>query len=305
MANPPQSSINATVIPTGGAISISLITAPSGAINISRATSGASGLSAFTTLYSGSPLNLNYDNSLYLDLGDQLPGNVLLPNTQYVYQLTDVTGTYQTPPLTPVSSLQLDVIDFVPVLISLLQGAINAATLPPGVQFCRVLQAMPLNGIPAMPFVVINPDLVQQEYVPIGMAAINLGGQLIQPGQVNIYTQPAGVRNVFRISIFSFNPQERDFYRDFVLAVFRISLISVFQSLGLDWQHDFQASSFQTTTTQDGQVPGFYACDVMLTLTGTNNVTLITTYNIIETITGAYSGSLGSITLTQVPTGSP
>lgn len=286
----PQSSISSVIIPTGGGISVNVVTASGGTVTIARATSGVSGLSNFTTLYSGPPLDLNYGTSLYLDVGDQLPGNVLLPNSQYVYQLTDDTGTYTTPALTPVSQLQLDRRDITPILISLLQGAINATALPTGINFCRVLQAMPINGAPPMPFVVINPDLVQQADVPIGVSAINLGGQLVQPGQVNIYTQPTSTRNVFRISIFSITPTERDFYRDLVLAVFRISLISVFQSIGMDWRHDFQASSFQTTTSKDGQVPGFYACDVMLTLEGTTNVTVITTYGIIETIDTNISG---------------
>lgn len=303
MANPPSSSIIASMIPTGGIAALTFVTASGGSINISRATSGVSGLSAFTTLYSGAPVRTDYGNGFYLDCGDELPGNVLLPNSQYVYQLTDNTGTYQTPPMTPVSELVLNWQDFTPLLISVLQGAINATPLPAGINFCRVQNAMPINGSPPLPIIAVNPDLVQQEHVPIGQSAINLGGDLIQPGQINIYTQPAGFRNVFRFSIFSLSALERDFYRNLIMGVFRIALISVFQPLGLDWEHNFQASSFQTTTTQDGQIPGFFACDVMVTLTGTSNVTINTTYGIIETITGTFSGASGSFTITDSPTG--
>src|SRR5215469_938236 len=301
MPPPPQTTINATVIPTGGAISLTFVTASGGNILLSRATSGVSGLSEFTPLYSGMPLNTQYGDQLYLDLGENLPGNILLPNAQYVYQLTDSTGTYTTPALTPVSSLQLQTIDFVPILISLLQGAITATQLPNGINKCRVLQAMPINGLPPMPFVVVNPDLIQQEYVPIGESVYNLGGQLQQPNAVNIFTQAGSAKNVFRISIFALSAVERDFYRDLIIAVFRISLISVFQSLGVDWEHHYQATSFQATEVGHGLVPGFYGADILLELLGTSNVTIITHYGIIETITGTFSGASGSVTLAHVP----
>lgn len=291
------------VLPTGGIIGMVFSTAVSGTISLSRAVSGVGGLSAWTVLYSGAPLSTTQSDCFYLDNGEQLPGGVLLPSNQYVYQLVDANGTIVSSPLTPVSSLQLDRIDFMPVLISILQGAVNTLQLPTGIERTQVLQAMPLTGIPPMPFIVANPDMIQQDDVPIGQSTYqSLGQGVFQPSNSQTVTVTELARRVFRISVLSLNSVERDFYRDMIIAVFKNSLTTVFQQLGVDVQHNYQASSYQTTQILQGMVPGFYGADVILELRGTSNISLTSTYGIIKTITSTISGEAGSITTTSVTT---
>ncbi len=274
-----MSTLKPVPIPTGGAVGITFTTAISGDITLSRAPFGDTGLGPWTIIYNGPPLNDKGINQFVLDLGNDIsiPGP-LLSTSQYVYQLTDSTGTIQSDPLTPVYSIDLDRIDFSKIMIGLLQGSINSAALPAGINRARAMHVMPLNGLPPMPFVVINPELVQQEEVPIGQDIPN--PIATEDLTKTIWTRTEFANHVFRVSIFSLNAEERDYYRDLVLATFKISLGYVFAELGLDITHRYQANSFQLQRPTEGMVPGFYGCDVMLEFIGTTNVSVVTTYGI-------------------------
>ncbi len=280
------------VIPTGGVIGIRMVTAVSGQVLLSRATSGASGLSAFTPIYSGAPLSANKDTCFFLDNGEQLPGNVLPSSAFYVYKLDDADGSTTSEPLTPVASFNILRVDFTNILISLLQGAINAVQLPEGIGKCRVLQAMPITGLAPMPFIVVNPDLIQQAAVPIGQSVVGPGMDLSQPNSSNIIVQTEFANNVFRVSTFAINADERNFYRDFIISIFRANLGYVFQAAGADVTHKYQASSYQVTEGQLGMAPGFYAADIMVEFEGNANISITTQYGLISTINTATSAAL-------------
>jgi hypothetical protein len=274
-------SITPTVLPTGGACGLSFTTAVSGDISLER--SPYPGTPVYTQLYSGTPLNPRGEPQFFLDLGDQTPAP-LQPTTQYIYQLTDVTGTIVSDPITPVASINLDRTDWDSIFISLLQGAIDVVQLPKGINRCRVVYAMPLNGLQPMPFIVVNNDLLQQEEVPLGQANPTLGEGFLQPPYSKIWTQTGLDKHIYRISILSTSATERSFYRDLIIATFRANLYYIFQQVGNDITHSYQAASYQSTASHDGMLPGFYGADVMLEFTGTNNVSIVTSYGIVEEI---------------------
>lgn len=286
---------NVFPIPTGGAVGINLTTAVSGAVVLSRAVSGSGGLGAFTPLYSGSPLSDTGETCFFLDMGDASPGP-LLNGVQYVYQLTDVSGTATSIPVTVASSVDIERIDFEAIVVGLLQGAVNTATLPDGVKPARVLSAMPLGGNPPLPLIFLNQDLVQQNAVPIGLDDEVVGDFL--PGRRNVWTQHEYDKHLIRLTVLSLSAAERNFYRDFVIASIRIAVAYAFTQFGADISHSFQAASYQEVDQTNLIIPGFYAADILFEFVAQGNVKVTTNYNLIETITAAVTGTLDPTILT-------
>jgi hypothetical protein len=184
----------------------------------------------------------------------------------------------------PVSEIAIDRIDWIQILIAMLQGAINVVQLGPGMKLARVIQAMPLSGLLPMPFVVVNNDLVEQKEIPIGVDSIVLGEGLDLPANSTIWTQTGFDTKIFKIIILSTNAAERSFYKDLIIATFRANLHYIFQPIGNDIVHSYKAIERQTAQSSDGMSPGFYAADVILEVTGTRNVTVFTSFGIIEDI---------------------
>jgi len=264
-----MSSLKTTLIPTGGAVSLSI--SASGATTLSRAVSGVSGLGAFTQLYSGPAIQY------YLDVGDLLPAP-LVATDQYVYQLTDTSGTLTSSPITPACFLNLQIEPLLSILIRLLQAGINNLVPPTGINKAQVIQAMPLGGLQPMPFIVCNLDLKQMSDIPIGQTA----EQVDKDGN---WTMTGFARYIFRTSILATNSLDRDFYRDAVVGIFLSIIKSVFSPLGLDIRHNYQASSGQVANDTDAKAPGFYYCDVLTTFEGTFNTLITPSYGLMNTIT--------------------
>jgi hypothetical protein len=78
---------------------------------------------------------------------------------------------------------------------------------------------------------------------------------------------------------------ERDYYRDTLLALFRILAATAFSPIGINVTHSFQANSYADVNEWEGKIPGFYAADLMLELDGVFPAATLTNYGIIETIT--------------------
>lgn len=270
-------------IPTGGAILLDL-TLPSGAMSaqspmtLSRAATVSGVTSAFVPLYSGDAL------PLFIDAGDSLP-QPLTAGTAYTYRLADPTGSVETAAILPASALVLETDDTTKLLVRLLQAGLTNITLPPGIQSAQapnqgrpqVSSAMPITGFPVLPYVVVNEDLVQQENVPIGQ-------NVTQPDGNNLWTQASYARKIWRVSVLSRTSDERDFYRDALIAIFQSILGSVFQHIGANMSHRYQASSSQTADEYQGKSPGFYFADIMLEVLGTFNTGIRTFYGLIEAI---------------------
>lgn len=278
--------INAFVVPTGGAVRLELVTAVSGTISLSRATSGASGLSSFTTLYSGAPLATDGSTTMFVDVGDFLPA-ALDTTLQYVYQLSDVNGVVLTPATPPIASINIEQDQLSWMLYRLLKaGLVNIQPLPQGIQALKdVTEAMPLGDLPPTPLVVVNAEMLQQ-------ADQQIGADVPQPDVTNVWTRQELVRRVYRVSVISRNSIERDYYRDTIVAIFKAVLAYVLAPLGDDVRHSWQAESYQVSDDQKSYVPGFYGCDILLEIVGIYNFAITTNFGFIHTITTTASGSI-------------
>lgn len=262
----------ATVVPTGGAVLLQFpsyfpVLPTAGQLTINRSVSG-SGI--WTTVYQGPPVGA------FIDVGDGLPAP-LDATTSYLWQVFDDNGSAVAGPLIPVASFLGTPDQLSQILIRLLQGAINGMRLPPGIQPTQVTTRMPQNGWQAMPFIVVNLDLIQQTEVAIGEDVIN-------PTPDNNWTLFANAKRVWRVTVMSQDVEERDFYRDFLLAVFRVLKATAFGPLGINVTHSFQAASYASAQEYEGVAPGFYAADLMLELDGIFPVAVLTNYPVITQI---------------------
>ena len=282
-----SSSVSISGIPTGGGFSLGIVSSGA-AMVLSRAVSGVSGLSSFSQIYSGTPI------PLFIDVGDGLPAP-LASGSYYVYQLQDGNGTYQTPAVQPALQLNIEQEPLLALLIRLLQAGFNNLVPPAGVSACQVLQAMPIAGLPAMPFVVVNLDLFQQAEIPIGQ-------NVPQFDPSGSWTISGFAKRIFRVSVLASNTADRDYYRDATVAILESIIQSVFLPIGLDVRHRYQAASGQVTENKTMMNPGFYYCDVMLEVEGTYNISITSTFGVINTITLTGTTPDGEAVIqTQVP----
>jgi hypothetical protein len=239
-------------------------------VSISRAVSGPLGPGPWTTVYSG-PLV-----SAYVDAGDSLPGP-LDPFTSYVWQVTDATGTTEVGPLTPASTVVTQPDYLTNLMVRSLQACVNNMVFPPGFLPpnggipAQVTVKMPQQGWQAMPFIVVNLELIQQTEVGIGEDVVN-------PNQDNQWTLWSNAKRVYRVSIFSQDAEERDFYRDSLLILFRVLKATVFAPIGQNVSHSYQAVSGTDAKEWEGHTPGFYYADLMLELDGVFSATVTTNY---------------------------
>jgi hypothetical protein len=244
--------------------------------------SGVSGIGAYTRLYTGQPL------AAWVDAGDMLPAP-LLATTGYVYQLADSNGTVTTPALYPVSSLQTADSSQTQLLIRLIQAGVNNLTLPAGINTVQVTTQMPLGGWQALPFIIVNLDLLQQQDTMIGEDVVN-------PNAQNIWTIPTWAKYLWRISILSRSAAERDYYRDQIVAICRVLKATVFPQIGSNMRHDVQASSGVDVDEWTGKQPGFYYADIMFGVEGALEALVITNYGTIAafnngiTVSGSDNG---------------
>ncbi len=264
--------ITANAVPTGGAITLN-ITA-SGMMTLSRSVSGINGFGPYVPLYTGPAV------PFYVDAGDLLPGP-LSPNNFYAYRVTDTVGTVDSVPLQPILEFNPQIEPLTALLIRMLQGAINVLAVPYGVSKVQVLQAMPIEGLPPLPMIVVNLDVIQQEQIPIGQQVPiyqDLGNGTITA------TIASYAKRIFKISILTDNAVERDFYRDMLPGFLEVFAVSVLAPTGLNNEHRYQLASGQVAKDQIGKAPGFYFADVMLEFSGQLNITVNAQYGLIEHI---------------------
>ena len=266
-----------TQIPTGGAVSLSFFTT-SGAISVSRAVQVSGSPGPWTVLANSTLVEIDSVNpQWYFDVGDGLPGP-LDPNTLYYYQVTDPTGSVVAGPVQPAVQIQLQADPVTDIIMGLYQAAFNNLVLP--VSFKkppRVVDAMPLAGEMPMPLCVVYRELLQQ-------ADQQIGQDLPNPDQQNIWTDGENAKYVYRISMLTMNPQERDFYANAMIAIFKIIRAYFLNQVGKDVSHTWQAASYQVTGMKEGQLPGFYGCDAMITFEGLFNTVVVTNLSMINTI---------------------
>ena len=302
MTGPP---VALSPLPVGGAALLSfygaekgdfLPPANAGNMTLSRAVSGVAGLGPFVQLYSGLPL------PLWVDVGDgpNFSSQPLSPTAQYVWQVADNDGTTEVGPVVLGSAIITVPDVLTQLLIRLLQAACDNAPRPLGgrVQPAQVTTKMPQGGWGATPFVVVNLDLFQQADTAVGQ-------DVLAPLADNQWTLPGWAKRVWRISVFSQDADERDFYRDTLLIAFRALKATLFSQIGQNIRHSFQATSGTTSDEWVGQGPGFYWADVMYDLEGVFDVTILTGFQLIEEIeVSATLLPTGPVQEIIVPTGS-
>ena len=277
MAGPP---VTMSVLPTGGAVSLAFYGAeagkfapPSGVASmvLSRAASGA----AFMQIYAGAPL------PFWCDAGDGplTSSTPLDPATSYTWQVVDNGGTTEVGPVAPAGSIVTVPDAFTQLLIRLLQAGLDNAPRPAGVsvQRAQVTTKMPSGGWGTLPFVVLNLDLIQQSETAVGQDVLN-------PDANNLWTLPGWARRVWRASVLSPDADERDFYRDTLLVVFRALKATLFSQVGQNIRHSFQAASGTSADEWIGLGPGFYWADVVMEIEGSFDVTIATGFGLIGAI---------------------
>lgn len=258
-----NSSISGELIPTGGGITLAIVS--SGAtITLGRSSTG-SGVAGnpYTTIYSGPP------TPVYIDVGDGLP-TPLVSGTTYAYSLTDDTGTTYSTGFTPVPFLNIESPDIEQVVFRLFQAGISnimpgtiASRVPPS----QVMQAMPLQGTPALPLIVTNFSHYRQEEVPIGQAVEDPNND----GSWCIYNF---VEITIFTSVLASNIGDRNFYARVVPAVMLAVIKSALAPIGYDISHKFMVANGQVADDPKGLGAGFYYSDCTVMIKGTMTITV-------------------------------
>jgi hypothetical protein len=285
MAGP---TVTTSVVPTGGTIVLN-ITLGSPTLDINTTSIS---ISRYTGSLANTPVVV-YDGPnllIYFDDGEMLP-NYLDFNTEYFYAVTDPTGTTTTEAITPTPSVVVYSNYFDKLLFRLFSAGMNAIAVPAQYNAIRVLQALPLTmGSEAtqFPFVVMNLDLEQQEHLQIG--------EDIDASFTNLNIIPMIIMKRYSINILSHNAQERDFYKDATIGVI-MTMMQSFTEIGQDFSYNWQASNTQETA--GNMSPGFYASVIMLEMTGQFNVSMDTSYGLIEIIAPVITES-GSVVVSGI-----
>jgi hypothetical protein len=278
---------SATPVPVGGVILLNFpgyLMPASGVapMMLSRAVSGVSGIGAYTTIFSGTL------GPVYVDVGFDNPISgaaalPLVPSSGYVYSLTDATGTAMLGPVYPVGVVVPPNDPLTALLIRLLQAGVNNLALPPGYGPIQITGKMPQNGLQALPLIVVNLDLLEQEETGIGQ-------DVPKAESNNIWSIWINAKRTWRVSILSQDAEERDFYRTAIISLWQVLLATVFDQIGLNTTRKIIAASGTMAGDSEGKSPGFYYSDIMLTADGVLNTNVITNYGLIETITATISG---------------
>lgn len=257
--------VTTSVATTGGAIILN-ITLGNPALDVNSALIT---IKRYANSLSATPitiLNNGLYTPVYFDVGDGLE-TYLNFTTPYYYTVTDPTGTTTVGPITPAAQILVYSNYLDGMLFKLFSAGISAVAVPAQFNKINVLQALPLtmgSDGTIFPFIVMNLDLEQQEYLEIGE---NVESNIKSP----LNTLPVVVTRIYSINVLSQNAQERDFYKDACLGVC-FTLINSLLDIGQGFTYDIQASN--TQATQSPQVPGFYCSTIMFEFTGQFNVTI-------------------------------
>ena len=266
----PDPSITAEVLPSGGVVALTLYSlAQTGTWTLTRAISGTS-LPA-TTVYSGPPLSpaaTPGQTVSWVDAGDgtALP---LDPTKTYTWTFTTASGSITTSVVSPACTITIQPDQITDLITRVMKAGVSSLYIPAGFQNKpSVIHAMPLNGQPSLPLITINEDLLQQENIGIGDS--------VNTSLTNNYVDSAMVKRRFSVTVLAMSVEERKFYRDAVISIFRTMAGPALERLGSDIKHSFQAADSQVTDRD--QSPGFYYSTIMLDVSGMFNVGVTTSF---------------------------
>jgi hypothetical protein len=265
--------ITTEILPTGGIVALTLSSADQvGPWILTRSIVGSS-LPA-VTVYNGPPLSPPQAPAFPMDWIDAGDGDVLplSPTKSYTWTFTTQAGTVTTAAVTPACMITVLPDDIADLILKMLQAGIESLRIPAGfANKPKIMHAMPLTGQPSLPIISFNEDMLQQSFVGIGDS--------VNPDTVaNSYSVSAVVSRRYSITIMATTVQERKFYRDSIISIFRTMCGPALNRLGTNITHKFQAADSQVTSRD--QSPGFYYSTIMLDLDGMFNVEVTTDYGI-------------------------
>lgn len=269
--------ITVEVLPTGGVVGLTMYSLDQkGPWTLTRSLVGST--AAPTILYDGPPMAPSGNPAIgipFIDAGDgtSLPLN---PTKQYAWTFTTFNGTVTTAPIFPICSITVEPDHLSSLMIKMMQAGVESLRVPAGYNNKpTVMHAMPLTGNPPLPLISVNEDLLQQEYVGIG-DSVNTDIRL------NQYVLSAIVKRRYSVTVITTTTDERKFYRDAIISIFRTMCGPALGRLGSNISHQFQAADSQEVSRD--QQPGFYYSVVMLEISGNFNVTVTTDYGLVEVI---------------------
>ena len=260
------------VSPTGGIAILKLKSAgdPS-SWSLVRAVVSGTGTTQPVTLFRGPESQV----PVFVDIGDGTKAP-LDPTLSYQYVFTTSKGTATAGPIVPSASIVLEPDQLTTILLRALTSGVRSLVLPAGFRNApQVFHAMPMGAQPTIPMITLNGTLLQQGDIPIGQnnPTNQLANTLIIGGQA--------LRH-YTIAVLTSTVEEREYYRDAVLAIFHSILGTILAAIGENASHRFQVHSSQVTG--DGMQPGFYYAEIMLELVGSFAVGVSTTYGVIKEI---------------------
>lgn len=262
------------VLPTGGIVVMDLASeGPPASWLLTRSVVGVSGLTHTTSLVSGSADEIPF----FIDLGDGNNQNVPLdPASLYAYEFTTSMGTVSTETICVSGTITLEPDHMTSILARSMQAGLAALSLP--AQFTQrptFSYAMPITTQLRFPMVILNLDLLQQQEIPIGQGTM---AEVIN----NIYNVPAQALRRYVVRVYTTNVEEREFYRDAVIGIFNTILTPLFQRIGQNTHHSFQAVNGQIVGDQ--MQPGAFYAEIALQFSGLYNVAVSSYFPTIEVI---------------------
>ena len=277
-------SIYYELVPCGGVVSLQLQSSTVSGWSLTRYVDQGGTLVSGTSLLLPDPTPapagstyIPYIN--YIDIGEGLNAP-LNQSLAYAYTFTVVSGgtdvSITTPAISVGATLTINQDDLTQIFIRVMQAGLNALIVPNN--FKRkpsVFHAMPVAGQPTLPFVAISQVTMQQVQVPIGQ-------NVMSNYQSNLLSITDLTKRRYSIAIMTTTAEEREFYRDAVISIFKTILGPLLESIGQNVSHDFMVDTGQVT--QDRDAPGFYYCECLVEITGTFNVTVSTNYGFIADI---------------------
>lgn len=269
------------VLPTGGIVVLNLeSTAPSATWNLTRYIVSGSTLTDPVELWTGGPDRI----PVYIDLGDGGTQNVpLSPLSLYAYEFETSAGSVTTETLCVSGTIVLEPDHMTKILARAMQAGLASLSLP--TQFTQrpsFSYAMPITTQLRFPMVIMNLDLLQQQQIPIG-------GGIGEPVIGGLYNIPAMALRRYVMRVFTTNVDERDFYRDAIIGIFNTILVPLFQQIGQDVNHSFQAANGQVVGDQ--MQPGAFYSEIALQFSGLYNVGVSSYFPSVEEITFVASGA--------------
>jgi hypothetical protein len=212
---------------------------------------------------------------VFVDIGDGTKAP-LDPTLTYQYVFTTSKGAVTTDPIVPSASIVLEQDQLTQILLRALASGVRSLVLPANFRNApSVFHSMPMGAQPTIPMITLNGTLLQQGDIPIGQN---------NPNNVTTNTLIIGGQALrhYTIAVLTTTVDEREYYRDAVLAIFHSILGTILAAIGENASHRFQVHSSQVTG--DGMQPGFYYAEILLELTGSFAVGVSTTYGVIREI---------------------